>query len=332
MKKSWGIAASVAILVSVAISSTSIASNAEDSECPVGPPPYDIDELDKNSDGKVSKSCDLVGKKVRKDGVGAVVPFPGDAVFGEAVDVDGMRTIYIRTLDDGTVSFDDGGSVQAGPGGGATGPGCNDNYSNIWNARLFGKLPWYFNRNSIPGTVVAASALDRIRDGGRHMADVDNACGLSDVVPSSVGFDYMGEANNTNTNIYGSGTTAQLDCVQRDGVSVVDFNQLPDGTLGYACWWASGMVGGVNVIVESDVRINKHDYLWIDTNTIPSPCTTQWDLEGLVTHERGHSLGIKDYLESAHGLQTMSGSLDGACQISERSLGLGDWKGLDNRY
>jgi hypothetical protein len=51
-----------------------------------------------------------------------------------------------------------------------------------------------------------------------------------------------------------------------------------------------------------------------------------------VTHERGHTFGLGHVSESSHARLTMSYRSNGPCQGSERSLGLGDWKGLCGNY
>ena len=51
-----------------------------------------------------------------------------------------------------------------------------------------------------------------------------------------------------------------------------------------------------------------------------------------VERERGHNFGLGHVSESDHGNLTMSDRSNGPCQSSERSLGRGDAKSLNNKY
>jgi hypothetical protein len=50
-----------------------------------------------------------------------------------------------------------------------------------------------------------------------------------------------------------------------------------------------------------------------------------------MTHERGHTFGLGDVSESSHANPTMSSASNGSCQISERTLGKGNAKGLNRK-
>ncbi|MCA1823561.1 MAG: hypothetical protein ABR520_07010 [Mycobacteriales bacterium] len=61
-------------------------------------------------------------------------------------------------------------------------------------------------------------------------------------------------------------------------------------------------------------------------------CNGAWYLRGAATHEAGHIHGLGHVAEVSNGYQTMSAKLNGTCQISERTLGLGDINGLVAKY
>jgi predicted Zn-dependent protease len=77
----------------------------------------------------------------------------------------------------------------------------------------------------------------------------------------------------------------------------------------------------------------------INTNPKPDACTDNstsndnvwWDLEGLVTHEYGHALGLDDINPDNHPTLTMRGTM-GPCTINNRSLAKGDILGLRRIY
>jgi hypothetical protein len=104
---------------------------------------------------------------------------------------------------------------------------------------------------------------------------------------------------------------------------------LPRSALAVTCTYYSGNPGYERVH-WSDIKINKTSYDW--TTRPGSRCKGKYDLESTVTHERGHTFGLGHVSESSHARLTMSDRSNGPCQSSERSLGLGDWKGLCGKY
>jgi hypothetical protein len=51
-------------------------------------------------------------------------------------------------------------------------------------------------------------------------------------------------------------------------------------------------------------------------------CEGRYDVEGVMTHERGHTFGLDHVSEDEHGRLTMSTAMNGPCQDSERTLDL----------
>lgn len=105
-------------------------------------------------------------------------------------------------------------------------------------------------------------------------------------------------------------------------------------TLGQTCNWFL-VQAGYNPINESDIQINKVDAAW--TTASPSTCSantpTRWNVEAIVTHERGHSLGMGHTPdEPNHRYQTMSPLLNAQCGASEINLGRGDALTLTGKY
>lgn len=118
-------------------------------------------------------------------------------------------------------------------------------------------------------------------------------------------------------------------CKANDRKSVVGFGDLPRGYTGNTCVW-SWIVEGPDRINSADVRLNKADYRW--TTRVTRSCRGRHDVESTMTHERGHTFGLGDVSDASHPNLTMSSRSNGACQISERSLGKGDAIGLNEKY
>src|SRR5262249_20754965 len=69
------------------------------------------------------------------------------------------------------------------------------------------------------------------------------------------------------------------------------------------------------------------------TDSKPGTCNNLSDLEGVATHERGHTFGLADINATDHPNLTMgSGSSIGVCSVELRSLGKGDILGLNDMY
>ena len=111
---------------------------------------------------------------------------------------------------------------------------------------------------------------------------------------------------------------------------VVSFGTLPQGTLAQTCTIYE-IDDHSNRTKWSDILLNKASFNWT-TNPGARSCRSRYDLESVVTHERGHTFGLDHVSEVSHRNLTMSPSINGPCQSSERSLGLGDWRGLDRKY
>ena len=291
---------------------------------------------------RIPPGCDMAGRVIADHGPAVVVPDPGQSVSVEDYTSHGPQSLVVRTALDGTVEILNAGSdagefdTTSGPGAGAGSADCFDSASELFYQRLTGPMHWYFNRNSTPTYIVSADdTLERIRQGGNNIMNVNNECTFSDVVPGSVNLAYQYTVD------WGTNMTSDA-CASsssRDGYSVVNFGPLPAvsggiTTYGRACTWTLGSSGGYDNVVESDVRLNANggEVKFFVTNTIPTSCSNKIDLEGLMTHERGHTYGLAHVAEDSHKWLTMSKYFNGDCQISERSLGLGDKNGLDTLY
>jgi len=64
---------------------------------------------------------------------------------------------------------------------------------------------------------------------------------------------------------------------------------------------------------------------------MPANCNQLYDLEGVATHERGHTFALGDLDHNNHPNLTMRDT-SVTCSVEARSLGRGDIQGLNDRY
>jgi hypothetical protein len=178
-----------------------------------------------------------------------------------------------------------------------------------WNRRY----DWYFNAGSTPSYLDVGITEDTIRDATINITHSQNDCGLADQV--GVTSHYKGRTGN-DTDMSASAT-----CRINDGVSVIDFGDLPSETLAHTCTWYTD----AGSAVESDTRINKADNCFYIAE--PFGCNNRFSIEATMTHELGHTFGLNHVSESAHPLLTMSEEIS-PCDDSASSLGWGDVMGL----
>lgn len=259
------------------------------------------------------------GDRVEVDGVGVIVPEPGTEVWAAALRPDsGTSVLGVETRADGSVVVHRGPVVTVeagepvGPAQGACSDGAYSLHADTWKK----SYRWQFNKDSAPSEVDADRATSAVRDGVGNIPQANNDCGLADRVGATQ--KYQGTTGQDGN--IGSDST----CKSSNGKNVVGFGNLLAAHLAFSCWWI--MNGNV---VEGDIRLNKTEYDWVVK--IGGGCATKFSVEGVVTHEAGHVFGLGHVSEALHGSLTMS-SVMLACQSSEKTLGLGDVRGLEAQY
>lgn len=274
--------------------------------------------------------CPVGGRKIVDSGrAGTTLPEPGMAVYVEAYGIHGSQEFEVLNRRGGTfvlrhVGGDASLSEPAPITTQALPDGCGDGaYSpNPANEgkRLYRDLSYKFNSGSTPSNVAVDRAIVAIREGNQDIAQVINPCGVGDGVPRSMTWD---DTTDTGTNI-----EADASC-DLDMQNVVGFGDLPAGFVGFQC---SGKYirDGQDEVAATDIKLNKKDFNW--TAEVTSDCSGRYDIEATMSHERGHSYGMYHVDEGTHQYQTMSEKSQGPCQTSERSLGLGDARGLNQKY
>ncbi len=273
------------------------------------------------------ENCPIRERVITDHGAGTVLPDPGEGVYTEVLTTTGAQELEVTHYQDGTVEFEHVGNdsddetvnapalsrklvARSSPGE------CADPAFNSLGYRVSESLSYRFNRSTTPRNLRPAETIKAIRRGGANVTGTDNSCHLGDRVP--VGFAYAGKTARHAS--FDSGA-----CRTSDGISVVSFGSLQRALAATCTYWSSGSVG------SSDVKIDKSGTRWT-TNPNSRDCRNAFDLEGVMTHERGHTFGLGHVPEDSHRNLTMSPIINGTCQSSERTLGRGDVLGLDSKY
>jgi hypothetical protein len=282
------------------------------------------------------------GELVRIDGVGAVVPPPGQFVYAESLGENGASEMTVVTKLDGTVLVDDHvGDAMSDDVGGELSPvtapdACSDGAYNFnkfkrdsgatkkfrWNSTF----NWRFNEDSTPSEITKSNALTDIQQGTRNITWVNTNCsGFGDNVSAS--------ANYAGTTQQGSNIDQKTNCGSADGTSATVFGTIdPTDKLGVACVWGDWNEGGEWAIAhESDTKFDKDNHNWYTGPSCPAG-VTNWSLEAVATHERGHTFSLDHVGEAEHGNLTMSPKMEGKCKKPEATLGKGDILGLEAAY
>ena len=271
-----------------------------------------------------------VGERVITDhGIGTILPAPGQSIYVDSLTTEGSQELEVTRYRDGTVELkyvgDESGEAQSEEIGTASSPGeCSDGAYNDLNRKVKGDLLWHFNPRTTPDELSRKGALGAIRNGTANIANTSNNCHLGDRIPSYVSISYDGSTRDHAQVGTGGG------CSGNDGETVVSFGRLPQSALAVTCTVVA-IEDGYDRVHWSDIMINKTNYNWT-TRPDARSCRGKYDLASTVTHERGHTFGLGHVSESSHAKLTMSDRSNGPCQSSERTLGLGDVRGLGNKY
>ncbi len=284
--------------------------------------------------GKVARTaCDLRGRTLTDHGVGATVPAASMGVTASAELPGGIQTLTITSNADGSITLDDvGDDAQAGiVATAATGSGgtpckscpkaCNDKTYSLEGYALppSETFDWYFNMGTTPGNLTAVQAEAAVVSATANVANQKNSCGMPDRV--SLSTNYLGDTTE------GANISQNLNCLNNDGTSVMDFGSLQAPAAAINCSW-SMTASGIDDLVEADIRIDDNSNWTID---IGNGCNNAYDLQGIATHERGHTFGIA-HVGAAHGNLTMSIFGLPECSKTYRTWGRGDVKGLRQLY
>ncbi len=272
--------------------------------------------------------CETGGRPIVDGVAGAVLPPPGEGVYVEALTREGAQELEVVHLQSGEVEVnhvgDEAGETQTDlfPAGARATRECqNPSYQGSgW--KVVEKFRYRVNLGSTPREIGRSAAATAIRRAGANVADTRNGCRMGDRVP--VGLSYEGKTSRYPDRQDGH-------CTRSDDVSVVAFGDLPNAAIPAVTCTYFDLAAGPNPVTSSDVKLNKVDFRWT-TGPGSRSCYREWDLQGVMTHERGHTFGLSHVPELGNRNLTMSPVINGPCQATERTLGRGDVLGLDARY
>ncbi len=286
-----------------------------------------------------AERCDTNGRQIVDGPVGTVLPSPGEGIYVEALTPEGAQELEVRHLEDGTIELEhvgDEGRVAteseaaeqaAEPEVAARAAGeCGDSAYQSNGRRIATNLEYRINWRTTPKELSRPAAVGAIRKAGSNVFNTVNRCRLGDRVP--VALVYRGFSGRS------AGVIPAGGCARDDRLSVASFGRVRSGVLAVTCDYYTVKPGPNNNPVNStDLKINSANFRWT-TRPQSRSCKKEraYDLETLVTHERGHSFGLNHVSERAHPSLTMGPIINGPCQSSERTLGRGDVLGLDRKY
>jgi len=273
------------------------------------------------------------GQVVVYGGIGAVVPGRGEAVAVEALTTDGYaRGVTVRVGWDGRVSYETepaeaepAGAAEpaeaAEPGASAARAACVDTAYSTAGHKEYGTYLWHVGDGPMPSGLTRDAARKEFEEAIGTITGERNDCGLA------------GAGGPRARYLSATDREAGIDrggrCSARDGVSVWDAGELPEDVVAVTCSWAVAMPdGGLNDLIEADVRFNTRRYRFTDAPG--ERCADAYDVRAVGTHEAGHVFGLGHVGAGHENLTMYTNSF--ACSARARTLGRGDVLGLRALY
>lgn len=303
------------------------------------------------ADGLNAVECDVVGAPIQFGSIGSVVPELGEFVGAAAISDGGTESVLtIEVTTDGAVNayleVPEGTNtklkqrsarrtpgrrgkgavhfsspvVQSGGTSAASKGKCTDaaytKHGKKWSG---GKTSYLINNTEgLVAGVTSTQFASAIMGASYTIGAGVNSCGLSSAPKLNI---TVGAYTTANSNIAGAENRCSA---TNDGKNVIDFGNLTGGTLALACWRGSG-----SSISSADIRIDNTSRSWAAPGATCSG--SKYDLQGVLTHEFGHFVGLGHTSEHGRGDLVMSPS-SGPCDTTQRKLGKGDLLGLLSLY
>ena len=274
--------------------------------------------------------CPIGERRIVDNGVETVLPEPGEGVHAEVLFDDGAQELVVARQKDGKIELKEVGDDTEEQSSGnalqdyyaASGPNeCRDRAYNLTRWKVYGVMRYRYNYLSTPRYLNRRAVARQVRVGGANVVRTRNTCRMGDRVEAGLGF---------------SGPTRKVanvardgGCLRSDGANVVSFGDIRGRALAVTCTYFR-VNGGYDRVITSDLKLDRTDVRWTTRPNVR--CRSSYDIQAVVTHERGHTFGMGHVRERTHGNLTMSPIINGPCQASERTLGRGDVLGLGRKY
>lgn len=239
----------------------------------------------------------------------AQLPRPGTYVDITEASSEGTDTrTHVRVSNDGVVSVDTTPTASSTAEATVASPGkaCGSTATAVdWSTRRSSNRTWYARTSVLPSNVSASTFVDAARAAATTIQHGIAPCDGYRLDEVSVRMTYGGQTNSA-------------PCRQ-DGRDVV------------ATAYISGFAKTCNYGPgdESDIAL-KVSAPWFQYLT--ESCNGRYDLQGVLTHEFGHAVGLMGVTGSNAASLTMSEDTTATCSYWQRSLGAGDVRGLRNLY
>lgn len=220
----------------------------------------------------------------------------------------------------------DGGSlVASAPASpGLHGTGCAQSAYVTRSAYQQHTFTWVMNVDSVPSYLDRAGAEWATQQATATVARAQSPCPIdgSDRATPPVVI-YAGPTRRH------ANVTPDVECFpsgRSDGISVVSFGKLPTDVVAVTCTYSHR-----GDIWQSDVLLSDAPGAFtLDPGD--GLCVDSYDLQAVMTHERGHSFGLGHVPESPGTDELTMSSFMGRCDSSARTLGVGDVLGLRRIY
>lgn len=264
--------------------------------------------------------CDRAGVTITEGAAAVRLPSRGRGVVASVLTTRGDYLLNVARRNDGSLKIQRGPAAQDQEQNAAVISGCTSSAFVKLGTKVKGSYAWKYNGRGAPANV-AGSALVNIKTATNNITNGVDDCGIAG--KPRVGNSYTGSTAATpgvqSTATCPSASTADL-------VNVTGWKSLTKaGVLATTC---THFYVADNTVADSDVAINTR-VRWV---TATSGCSNAYDLQGVMTHERGHTYGLGHPAQTAanNGL-TMDATVP-TCDYYARTLGRGDLLGLFSIY
>jgi hypothetical protein len=190
-------------------------------------------------------------------------------------------------------------------------------------ARQHQTFVYALNVSSIPAYLDREDAIRAVREAAVTVTRARSDCPGTSRPRSSPRVIYGGPT------LRSANVTPDSECFpssNSDGINVVSFGRISWDVVAVTCSYTYR-----GDIWQSDVMLSDRPGVFTLTPGDGS-CVASFDLQAVMTHERGHSFGLAHVPESLTSDQLTMSSLMGTCDGSGRSLGAGDVAGLAALY